>query len=79
VSPRLVADLAAALKEPPEASEIAVRVLLAELPSPPPFAELVELAARARRAWASEEELRLALGTLLALHAPPSEPVGPGP
>jgi hypothetical protein len=70
VTPRLVADLASALKEPAPAAEKAVLRLLSALPSAPSVAELFELAARARARRATDEELGLAIATLLALHAP---------
>jgi hypothetical protein len=76
LTPHLVAELARLLREPPGTAEIALDQVLGRLPSPPPLADLVELGASARRARASDEELALAIGTLLALHAPPAGPLG---
>jgi hypothetical protein len=79
LTPRLVADLASLLAEPPGTAEIVLERRLGELGSPPPLADLVELGARARRNGASREELLLAVGTLLALHAEREPPPRPPP
>jgi hypothetical protein len=76
LTPGLVAELARLLREPPEAAKVALERELGRLAAPPPLAELLELGARARHARASDEELLLAVGTLLAVHAPPSGPAG---
>jgi len=55
-------------------AEKALAARLSGASSVPPVAELLELGARARESRVSVEELRLAVGTLLALYA---EPVGP--
>ena len=65
VNRSLIAELAALLAEPPGTAEAA-------LEHAPPLAELLELAARAHRLEASAEELALALGALVAVHAPRS-------
>jgi hypothetical protein len=76
VTPALVRELARLLQEPPGTAETALERALSGLTSPPPLTELLEVGARARRAGASDEELLLAVGTLLALHAPPAGRVG---
>jgi hypothetical protein len=72
VNRSLIAELAALLAEPPGTAEAALERLLAALEHAPPLAELLELAARAHRLEASAEELALALGALVAVHAPRS-------
>jgi hypothetical protein len=76
VTPGLAREVARLLQQPPGTAETALERALAGLASPPPLAELLEVGARARRARASDEELLLAVGTLLALHAPPAGSVG---
>jgi hypothetical protein len=70
VNPSLVAELAVLLREPPVAAEAAIQRRLREIEHAPPLAELLELGARARERRASDEELGLAIGALVALHAP---------
>jgi hypothetical protein len=72
VSPSLAADLASILKREhgPLAASLEARLLgETQVPS---VAELVELGARAERRGATDAELVLAVGMLLALHAPPA-------
>jgi hypothetical protein len=70
VSPSLAADLASILKRDPRAAAPALELRLRAETHAPSVAELVELGARAERERASDAELLLAVGTLLALHAP---------
>ncbi|HWP09965.1 MAG TPA: hypothetical protein VNN72_29685 [Polyangiaceae bacterium] len=72
MSPSLAADLASILKrrQGTLAASLAAR-LLGET-HVPSVAELVELGARAERRGATDAELVLAVGTLIALHAPPA-------
>jgi hypothetical protein len=74
VNARLVRELATILEQPAEMAENALETRLAGSSAVPPVSELVELGARARESRASTEELRLAVGALLALYA---ERVGP--
>jgi hypothetical protein len=69
VKPADVVELAALLEEP-GVSNAALEHRLAELAHAPPLAELLELRARARRTRATGEEIALALGALVACHAP---------
>ena len=64
----LAADLASILKQNPSATALAER--LQGETNVPSVAELVELGARAVRERASDGELLLAVGTLLAFYAP---------
>ena len=66
------ADLALVVREPSEAATAALERQLGELPRAPPLAELLELAARARRQATTDEELGLAVEVLMALYAPPA-------
>jgi hypothetical protein len=68
----LFADLALVVREPSDAATAALERRRSELLRPPPLAELLELAARARRTASTDEELGLAVEALLALHAPPA-------
>jgi hypothetical protein len=70
VSPRLVVDLASILKREPGAAARPLELRLQGETNVPSVAELLELGRRARRERASDAELLLAVGTLLALHAP---------
>jgi hypothetical protein len=72
VNARLVRDLAALLKEPVGMAEKTLAERLSTLPAGPSLAELSELAERARRSGASDEELGLAVAALLACSAPPA-------
>jgi hypothetical protein len=66
----LAADLASILEREPASAEPALVSRLAGEDHAPPVAELLEVGARARRERASRNELLLAIGSLLALHAP---------
>jgi hypothetical protein len=77
VNARLVRELALILEQPAETVEKRLDARLAGSRSVPPVSELVELGARARASRASVEELRLAVGALLALYAEPAEAAEP--
>jgi len=72
VSPSLAADLASILKRQEGARESLLEARLLGETHAPSVAELVELGTRAERRGATDAELVLAVGTLLALHAPPA-------
>jgi hypothetical protein len=72
VSSRLALDLASILKRYPGSGRAALEQRLALEPHAPRVEELVELGVRALRRGASDTELLLAVGTLLALTAPPA-------
>jgi len=75
VSARLAADLASILREERGSAARALEARLAVEPSGPSVDDLLELGARAERRGATPLELLLAVGTLVALHAPPAGPV----
>jgi hypothetical protein len=72
VSPSLAADLASILKRQRGTVAASLEARLLGETHVPSVAELVELGARAERHGATDAELVLAVGTLLALHAPPA-------
>lgn len=72
MSPSLAADLASILKRQRGAAAAALEARLLGETDVPSVAELVELGTRAERRGATDAELMLAVGTLLALHAPPA-------
>jgi hypothetical protein len=72
VSASLAADLASILRQERGSAAAALAARLVAEPHAPSLAELLELGARAERHAATNEELLLAVATLLALHAPPA-------
>lgn len=72
MSPSLAADLASILKRQRGSAAASLEARLLGETHVPTVAELVELGARAERRGVTDAELMLAVGTLLALHAPPA-------
>lgn len=72
VNRSLVAEVALVVREPSEAAAAELERRRRELLHAPPLAELLELAARARRNRATDEELAFAVEALVAVHAPPA-------
>jgi len=75
VSASLAADLASILRDERGSAARALTARLATEAHVPSVADLLELGSRAERRGATQAELLLAVGTLLALHAPPADAV----
>lgn len=75
MSASLAADLASILRAEHGSAAAALAARLVAETHVPSVAELLELGSRAERRGATKAELLLAVGTLLALHAPPADAV----
>jgi len=73
VSASLAADLASILRAQRGSAAAALAARLVAETHAPSVAELLELGSRAEQRGATNTELLLAVGTLLAFHAPPAD------